>query len=49
MFGSDWPVCALAGSYAQVAGLVADYTAGLSHTEQAAVWGQTAVNFYGLE
>lgn len=49
MFGSDWPVCTLAGSYARVVNLVADYTARLSAAEQAAVWGQTAVEFYGLE
>lgn len=49
MFGSDWPVCALAGSYAQVVSLLADYTRRLSAAEQAAVWGQTAQRFYGLD
>lgn len=49
MFGSDWPVCTLAGTYADVAGIVSDYTQGLSAEEQADVWGGTARKFYGLE
>jgi L-fuconolactonase len=49
MFGSDWPVCTLAGSYAQVVELVAAYVGQLSASEQAAVWGETATSFYGLE
>ncbi len=48
MFGSDWPVCTLAGSYARVVNLVADYAARLSDSEQADVWGETARRFYGL-
>ncbi len=48
MFGSDWPVCTVAGSYAQVAGLVGDYVENLSTDEQAEVWGGTATKFYGL-
>ncbi len=48
MFGSDWPVCRLAAGYSQVVSLVADYTASLSPTEQAQVWGGTARRFYGL-
>jgi L-fuconolactonase len=48
MFGSDWPVCKLAGSYGQVAGLVTGYVEKLSAGEQAAVWGRTARRFYGL-
>jgi len=48
MFGSDWPVCMLAGNYAQVVGLVTEYVKQLSVDEQAAVWGTTAGQFYGL-
>ena len=48
MFGSDWPVCLLAGSYAQVIGLATDLIAELSPTEQAAIWGDTARAWYGL-
>lgn len=48
MFGSDWPVCTVAGSYAQVVGLVADYVAQLSEAEQTAVFGATAARIYGV-
>lgn len=48
MYGSDWPVCTLAGTYADQAGVIADYVQRLSPTEQAAVWGETAARFYGL-
>lgn len=48
MFGSDWPVCLLRGSYEQVHGLVAQFVAGLSENEQAAVWGGTAARIYNL-
>ena len=49
MFGSDWPVCTLAGSYDQVVHLVASYAEALSANEQADLWGRTAVRVYGLE
>jgi L-fuconolactonase len=49
MFGSDWPVCTLAGTYGRVAGLVAAYTQQLSADEQAAIWGETARQFYGVD
>jgi L-fuconolactonase len=48
MFGSDWPVCTLAGSYSQVVEIVAGYVDGLSEAEQSAVWGKTARRFYRL-
>lgn len=48
MFGSDWPVCTLAGTYAAVYGLVADYFARFSQTEQDKFFGGNAVSFYGL-
>ncbi|RME83824.1 MAG: amidohydrolase [Caldilineae bacterium] len=49
MFGSDWPVCTLAATYGQVRDVVADYASSLSAQEQAALWGETALRFYGLE
>ena len=49
MFGSDWPVCLLAGSYADVAGLARGAIAALSRDEQDAVLGGNAARFYGLE
>ena len=48
MFGSDWPVCELAGSYSQVVGIVEDYIAALSADEQTAVMGGNASAFYQL-
>lgn len=49
MFGSDWPVCTLAGAYADVVEIVSDYVQQLSEEEQADVWGETARRFYRLE
>jgi L-fuconolactonase len=48
MFGSDWPVCELAGSYADVLELTAELLNGASDTERAAVLGGTAERTYGL-
>lgn len=49
MFGSDWPVCLLAASYAKVAALVREWAATrLSAPEQAQLWGGTAARCYGL-
>lgn len=49
MFGSDWPVCLLAGEYADVAAIPRDYFSRLSTTEQRMIWGDTAAGFYGLK
>ncbi len=48
MFGSDWPVCELAGSYSQVVGIVETYIATLSASERAAIMGGNAIKFYQL-
>jgi len=48
MFGSDWPVCILGGSYASVMDNTLALLDRLSEAEQAAVLGGTAVSFYGL-
>jgi L-fuconolactonase len=48
LFGSDWPVCLLAAEYADVAGIVEDFTAGLTADERRAIWGGTARRVYGL-
>jgi L-fuconolactonase len=48
MFGSDWPVCTLAASYAEVLELARAAIVGLAPGEQAAVLGGTARAFYGL-
>ena len=49
MFGSDWPVCLLAASYAQVAAAAATVLDGLTAAERAAVRGGTARDWYRLD
>jgi len=48
MFGSDWPVCLLAGSYEQVIGALNEAIGPLSATERRKVFGETAANYYRL-
>jgi L-fuconolactonase len=49
MFGSDWPVCTIAASYAEVIALARELLASrLSEGEQAAVFGSTAASVYRL-
>jgi L-fuconolactonase len=48
MYGSDWPVCLRGASYATGVTLLQELTAELSPAEQAAIWGQTAVETYHL-
>ena len=49
MFGSDWPVCLVAGEYAEVKLLVTDFIAKLSLNEQAKIMGANAIHFYNLK
>jgi L-fuconolactonase len=48
LFGSDWPVCLLAASYARVAELIEDFARELSEHERAALFGGNAARIYGL-
>jgi L-fuconolactonase len=49
MFGSDWPVCLLAASYAEVMSAAQELAAGLDHDEQEEeVFGRTAARVYRL-
>ncbi|KXP02524.1 amidohydrolase family protein [Tsukamurella tyrosinosolvens] len=48
MFGSDWPVCLLQATYAQVLGLTVDLLDGASPAEREAVLGGTARRVYRL-
>ncbi|QCR22219.1 amidohydrolase [Pontibacter sp. SGAir0037] len=48
MFGSDWPVCLAAGSYDEILGIVQDYFAEFSQSEQADFFGGNAAAFYKL-
>jgi L-fuconolactonase len=49
MFGSDWPVCLLAGSYDQAYELVASYARAFPESDQSKIFGDNAAKFYGLE
>lgn len=48
MFGSDWPVCLVAGQYGQVVDLVQQHLQGFSADEQRRFWGDNAARFYRL-
>ncbi|MDR3711259.1 MAG: amidohydrolase family protein [Puia sp.] len=48
LYGSDWPVCLVAASYARMIHLVRDYFASFSKPEQAAFFGGNATTFYNL-
>ncbi len=48
MFGSDWPVCLVAGDYAQVKGIVETYTEDFSDSEKNKVFGENATKFYSM-
>jgi L-fuconolactonase len=49
MFGSDWPVCLVAASYAQVMGIVDAYAQRFSASEREKIFCENAARFYGLE
>ena len=48
MYGSDWPVCELAGSYAQVFAAAKELIGDLSVDEQETIWSGTARRFYRI-
>ncbi len=48
MFGSDWPMCNLAGGYEGVLSIVESYMSRLSLNEQELFWGKNAMDFYAL-
>ncbi len=48
LYGSDWPVCNVAGGYDAALNIVAQYFLSFSATEQAAIFGENAVRFYKL-
>lgn len=49
MFGSDWPVCTLAGSWKEVLAAFTQACGPIAADERAKIMGQTAVKFYGLK
>jgi L-fuconolactonase len=49
LFGSDWPVCTLAGSYQQVGDALRQVLGRLPPAEEKKIWGRNACDFYGLQ
>ncbi|MGY6649773.1 amidohydrolase family protein [Wenyingzhuangia sp. IMCC45574] len=48
MFGSDWPVCLVAGNYTAVKETITNFIAKLNPEAQAAIMGGNAIKFYNL-
>ena len=48
MYGSDWPVCLLAGSYKQVFQALQEALGPLTAQDRAKIFGQNALRFYGI-
>ena len=48
MFGSDWPVCLVAGNYKSVKKIVSNFIENLSSREQSAIMGGNAIEFYNI-
>lgn len=48
MFGSDWPICEVAGGYGRVMDALVELASELSDDEQSALRGGTAIACYGL-
>ena len=48
MFGSDWPVCLVAGSYKRVKKLITEAIAYLNEVDQVKIMGNNTAEFYNL-
>ena len=48
LFGSDWPVCLLAGLYNQVINLIDEYMKNDSEENKEKIFGKNAVSFYNI-
>jgi len=48
LFGSDWPVCLVAGNYSKIKKLTTDFISQLSQIEQNSIMGNNAIEFYNL-
>ncbi|GAB3937406.1 amidohydrolase family protein [Mucilaginibacter myungsuensis] len=48
MFGSDWPVCLVAGEYAAVKDIITEYTENLSDADRQKIFRNNAIKFYNL-
>ncbi|MFT6795071.1 MAG: L-fuconolactonase [Maribacter sp.] len=49
MFGSDWPVCLLAGDYSRVLSLTENYIRQFTNEEHHMIMGKNATDFYALD
>jgi len=49
MWGSDWPVCLLAGQYERVFDLVDQYASHLTPTQKEGLFGGNCARFYGVK
>jgi L-fuconolactonase len=49
MFGSDWPVCNVAGGYSAAIDMVKSYLSQFPEDQQALFWGGNAARFYGID
>lgn len=48
LFGSDWPVCLLAGQYKSVLQIIENYFIGFSEEEKQMIMGENAIKIYNL-
>jgi len=48
MFGSDWPVCLLGGTYQEIKSIIEQYIEKLSNTEKENIMGNNASKFYKI-
>ncbi|MBI1840596.1 MAG: amidohydrolase family protein [Verrucomicrobia bacterium] len=48
LFGTDWPVCLLAGGYSRVVEALETSLPALTLGERAGIWGDNAARFYGV-
>ncbi len=48
MYGSDGPVCLVAGGYPRVIGALRNCLAGLDETQREQIFGRSAIEAYGL-
>lgn len=48
LFGSDWPVCLVAGNYTKIKKLTTNFISQLSQIEQDSIMGNNAIEFYNL-
>jgi L-fuconolactonase len=48
MFGSDWPVCNVAGKFQQVVEIISNYLKSFTQNEQSQIFGGNAIRFYHI-